>query len=225
MTHRSASRLLDHLPAIYREGGEQADLARLLRAFEELLFTGWQAPGDGFGGIERELQDLPALFAPLGLGDLPDDEARSARTPDRFLPWLATWLAFAPHALVSRERLRHVVAGIVPLYGRRGTRAYLETLLPLCFDEIASVRIDEGEMTGLRLGASTLGVDSVLAEERPFWFSVDIIPAAPLRRGPAASARFEQRLRAIIDFAKPAHTAYELKLRLDHAEAAGGPGE
>lgn len=198
-----AGRLLAHLPALYRSPEAGDDLRRLLGVFDELLFTGQrdaQVPG-----IERELAGLPALFAPLGTEG---DETR--RTPARFLPWIASWLAFVPHGLFEAEALRRIVAGIVPLYGRRGTREYLERLLELCFDEIDAVRVDERDLGGLCLGRSRIGVDTLLAEERPFWFGVEV----RMRRAPAdGAARLEQRLRAVIDFAKPAHTAYELRLR------------
>lgn len=202
MTAGRPSRLLDQLPAIYRQDGTQ--LAALLAAFEELLFDGHEdASQTRVPGIERELNALPSLFAPLGT----DDDARA--TSDRFLPWLAAWLAFAPHRLVAPERLRHVIAGIVPLYSRRGTRKYLVALLKLCFEEIDDVEVDEHDRAGLQIGRSRLGRDTLLALERPFWFRVEI----RLRddaASPAATSRLEQHIRAVIDFAKPAHTAYEL---------------
>ena len=227
MAASTRTRLLDQLPAIYRSGGPDDDLPALLRVFEELLFTGHEDAQVVLPGIERQLLAVPSLFAPLGLDDKAQGRSREAgpRTPERFVPWLAAWLAFAPHPLFEPERLRRIVAGIVPLHGRRGTRSYLEQLLRLCFEEIANVHVDEQDQTGLRVGRSKLGLDSLLAEERPFWFSVDI----DVRGDGTAQAwstgamRFEQRVRAIIDFAKPAHTAYELRLHGGGADAVG-PG-
>jgi len=222
MGREEPSRLLRQLPAIYREDGSDGDLARLLRPLEELFFWGSGEPSERLPAVEAALGLLPAVFAPLGSTD---GNTQPSRTLDRFLPWLATWLAFVPHALVEPERLRHVVAGIVPLYGRRGTRAYLERLIRLCFDEIEDVKVDEHENACLRVGSSRIGVDSLLAEDRPFWFRVDVdlraTPAGPSR--PAASARFERRLRAIIDFAKPAHTAYNLRVHARADAVAAGP--
>lgn len=219
MAAATPTRLLDHLPAIYRSGdGGDDDLARLLGVFEEFFFVGGGQAPQQVDGIARRLEAIPALFAPLGLGsDDHGDDHDSDRTPAPFVPWLATWLSFTPHHLFEPERLRHIVAGIVPLYGKRGTRAYLEALLTLCFaDEIAGVSIDEQALGGLCIGSSKLGVDSRLSEERPFWFSVDI----EVRRddaSPAGASRLEQRVRTIIDFARPAHTAYSLTLRPGHA--------
>lgn len=198
----TTARLIDHLPAIYR-GSEHLD--ELLSVFDELLFgEDAEAP---LPAIEYELRNLPRVFAPLGA----DGDSRSndgPRTPTRFLPWLASWLAFAPHRLFEPEELRRIVAGIVPLYGRRGTRAYLEQLLALCFDEVAQVQVEE-RLDGFCLGRSRIGVDTWLSEERPFWFSVDV----RVRGGAPAATRLEQRVRAVIEFAKPAHTTYDLTLR------------
>ena len=201
------TRLLDHLPAIYRHDSD--DLRGLLAAFDELLFTGRSDARATVPGIEHELQRMPALFAPLGVsGD------GLAQTPARFLPWIASSLAFAPYRLFEPEQLRRIVAGIVPLYGRRGTRAYMEQLLKLCFDEVAKVHVDERDLTGLCLGRSKIGIDSLLAAQRPFWFSVDV----HVQRPAAAAAALDQRLRAVIDFAKPAHTTYDLRMHLTEPE-------
>jgi phage tail-like protein len=224
MNARPGNRLLALLPAIYRSDDAGDDLLPLLRVFEEFLFDGHVDAQIRTDGIERRLKAVPTLFAPHGLdGDNAGaQESEEGRTPERFLPWLASWLAFTPRDLFEPERLRHVVAGIVPLYGRRGTRVYLEALLTLCFEEIAAVQIDEREQVGLRVGLSRLGVDSLLARERPFWFGVDI----ELRRDamaavrPTAAMRFEQQVRAVIDFAKPAHTAYELRMHRAHSGAS-----
>lgn len=205
----TTTRLIDHLPAIYR-GSE--DLRALLSVFDELLFTGHRDAPAQVPGIERELRRLPALFAPLGVGG-----DASPRTPARFLPWLAGWLAFTPHQLFQPEQLRRIVAGIVPLHGRRGTRVYMEQLLELCFDEVAQVRVDERGFSGLCLGRSRIGVDTWLAEEQPFRFSVDV----RLRAGAPAAERLEPRLRAVIEFAKPAHTIYDLRVHASQGPPRG----
>lgn len=228
MPAKPRTRLLDHLPAIYRDEDAGDALPALLQVMEQFFFVGHAEAR--VPGIERQLEGVPALFAPFGSDDAAQPHADDAdrRTPDRFLPWLATWMSFAPRDLFTAERLRHIVAGIVPLYGMRGTRAYLEALLKLCFEEISDVHIDEHEDVGLRVGIAKLGIDSLLAEKRPFWFSVDIgvDGNGPRSRGRPASApgdvRFEDRVRAVIEFAKPAHTAYVLRLRPGSAGTSPG---
>jgi len=193
------ARLLGHLPAVFRAADTSGDLRRLLAAFEAVLF----GEGDpARPGIEEQVDAIPRYFAPL------PGPAETA-CPDRFLPWLAQWLAFAPHALFSPPELRRIVAGIVPLYGWRGTRVYLERLLALCFEDIDAVAIDESPGAGLRLGQARIGVDSLLGTDTPFRFRVVL----GLRGDAPAGAAFEARVRAIIDFARPAHTAYELAWR------------
>jgi hypothetical protein len=101
------------------------------------------------------------------------------------------------------------------LYGRRGTRAYLEQLLEICFPEISKVVIDDEAALGLVIGQARVGQDTLLGGERPFWFRV-VIDAKEHEFEPEnrqAREGFEQRVREIIDFAKPAHTTCELRLR------------
>ncbi len=210
MTPTRADRMFASLPDVYRASDESGDLARLLGVFEALFFGHAGEPPAGLPGIERRLPAIPALFAPLGS---PAD--RSARTPEPFLNWLASWLAFTPHALFAPAALRRVVAGIVPLYGLRGTRDYLVRLVALCFDEVRTVDVDDRPRVGFTVGSSRLGSDSRLAQGRAFWFKVvvELHAAAPSTAGDDRFDSLERRLRAVIDFAKPAHTVYDLVLK------------
>lgn len=206
MDAEPGDRLFAALPAVYREGDASGDLGRLLGVLEALFFTGSRVEDAALPGIERQLPALPALFSPAE-----GDECEGARwsTPEGFLHWLAAWLAFTPHALFDAEALRRISAGIVPLYGLRGTRDYLLRLLHLCFGpELAAVHLDDRPRVGFTIGRSMVGQDTRLARSRPFWFKVEVeLP------DDAEPARLEHRLRAVIDFAKPAHTAYELQWR------------
>jgi phage tail-like protein len=203
-------RLLNSLPAIFRTTDTSGELQSLLGAFEDILFG---AENQGMPGIEQEIDAVPTYFAPLGKGI---EGQGTARTPDRFVSWLAEWVAFTPHALFTPEQLRKIVAGIVPLYGRRGTRMYLEQLIKLCFDEISVVEIDERPDFGMRVGYAKIGIDTLLGIERPFQFRVVIevrTPQEATRHTQTSKTEFDYRIRAIIDFAKPAHTDYELRLK------------
>jgi phage tail-like protein len=207
--NRSDARLLNNLPAIYRAADSSGELRRLLGAFEELLFAGVT---EGTLGIEQQISNVPSLFAPLGIGGL--EKGASARTPNGFLPWLAGWVAFSPYELFSPEQLRRIVAGIVPLYGRRGTRAYLEALLRLCFDELLAVEINDQVTAGFIIGRARIGEDSLLVADRPFWFRVDVElrrPEGPANEQSESKSALERRVRAVIDFASPAHTSYEIR--------------
>ena len=203
-------RMLASLPSIYRAGAAAdpgGDLARLLGVFEALYFGDDAAAAlVGLPGIERSVQAIPTLFAPLG-----SDVDPQSRTPEPFLNWLATWLAFTPHALFGADALRRIISGIVPLYGLRGTQAYLVQLIGLCFAEVRHVHVDDRPSAGLTIGSATIGSDTLLVRARPFWFKVVVeveVDGAHTDRD--AAADLQRKLRAVIDFAKPAHTAYEL---------------
>src|SRR5215470_4912514 len=124
-------------------------------------------------------------------------------------------------------RLRHILclhpkpcgasAGIIPLYKLRGTRDYLVHLLELCFgDELARIHVDDRPSVGFTIGQSDLGVDTRLAVSRPFFFKVVVERHEPPTEamGADVAEALQHRLRAVIDFAKPAHTIYELEMRM-----------
>lgn len=217
-----SGRLLNTLPAIYRAADTSGQLGRLLGVFEDVLFG---SPAHGRDGIEQQIAAIPSVFAPLGVAG--DEQQDGARAPSEFLPWLAGWVAFSPYAFFTAEQLRPIVAGITPLYGKRGTRDYVEQLLRLCFDEILDVEIDERPIFGLRVGHARIGEDTLLGSDRPFWFRV-AIEARPSeeKSGERWESKFwfEQRLRAVIDFAKPAHTDYDLRLRFAETGEVGSSG-
>jgi hypothetical protein len=50
-------------------------------------------------------------------------------TPDEFLPWLSEWVALTHKVGLAPKRQRDLVAMIVPLYAKRGTKGYLTKLL------------------------------------------------------------------------------------------------
>jgi len=202
--------MFSSLPAVFRSRDATGHLKHLLDVLAAFFFT-----GDHFWpGLEQRLDDIPALFSPMAA---PHDEFRIGRTPDRFLPWLAAWLSFTPYSLFAPEALRRILAGIVPLYGLRGTRDYLVHLLELCFgDELARIHVDDRPSVGFTIGQSDLGVDTRLAVSRPFFFKVVVEgrEAAGEPIGADGAEALQHRLRAVIDFAKPAHTTYELEMRM-----------
>src|SRR5690242_19281542 len=124
-----SGRMLDSLPAIYRNNDMGGHLQRLLGVFEEVLFV---SDDPAAPGIEQQIDAVPSFFSPSGIvpgygaAEQGAEKNKIRRTPDRFLPWLATWVAFTPHALFPPEQLRTIISGITPLYSKRGTRDYLE---------------------------------------------------------------------------------------------------
>jgi phage tail-like protein len=220
--------MLDSLPAIYRNNDEGGHLQRLLGAFEEVLFYN---DDPATPGIEQQIDAIPSFFSPSGItpGYGIAEQSVATRAPDRFLAWLATWVAFTPHALFPPEQLRTIISGIAPLYSKRGTRDYLEQLLKLCFPEIREVEIDDNPVPGFVIGEAKVGEDTLFGDERPFWFRVDIgayqrgtVSEAPAGQHTFDEHEFEQRVRTIVDFAKPAHTDYELHVYFSVPDAGMG---
>jgi phage tail-like protein len=223
-----ADRMLAALPAIYRAADESGQLRALLRAFESVLLESGDASAPA---IAQDIDALPQCFAPLGVarsgeiatanGPYRIQAHKRNPAPEHFLAWLAQWVAFSPYHLFSPERLRKIVAGIVPLYGSRGTRQYLEALLALCFGEDGvEFTIDEEPLHGFLIGRARLGESTVLATDEPFRFQVSVVMREHGRKAPDEPwEAFESRVRAIVDFARPAHTEYELVLRRGTANA------
>ena len=118
-----------------------------------------------------------------------------------------------------------LLMGIVPLYARRGTPAYLKALLRLCFEEIADIDLQEHLGGGLRVGQARIGTTTQLGAVRPFTFGLGIT-LRPRAEGwhEAALAPLGASLRAVIDFAKPAHTCCELHLAASDAGPVHGCG-
>lgn len=193
----SGSAGLPYLPAQDGEGS----------AFQEL--TAFTLPGD----TDPEVEEAPRTDSahPAHAAVVPPFDTA---TRDAFMPWLAArWVSFAPFAHFEPARLRRIVAGIVPLYARRGTPAYLKALLRLCFEEIADIDLQEHLSGGLRVGQARIGTTTQLGAVRPFTFGLGIT-LRPRAEGwhEAALAPLGASLRAVIDFAKPAHTCCELHL-------------
>jgi phage tail-like protein len=202
--------LLNHLPAIYHTS---KDLQALLSIFEAVLFG---TDGRGPSGQRRLSLDeiMPLEDAIASIASLFD----AYETPKEFIPWLAQWVALTHLSGLTEERQRQLVARIVPLYARRGTKNYLAELVTLFTPDNTTVSIEDQELQGFIIGTAKIGLDTRLAPDRPFWFEVKILLPAPSddpeeRR--AFRAQWEQRIRRIVDLSKPAHTLYELDCQFE----------
>ena len=205
---QAASSYLDHLPAMFREGGDAGPgfLGRYLLAFEQVL-TGVGDPARpgleekldgiaaaGLAGVERHFEPGPGL---------PEGQ----RAPTEFLEWLAGWVAIAFRADVDELRRRELIARAVPLYRLRGTKQGLAALLGIYTR--MGVSIDE-RTTRFQVGVhSRVGVDTVLEGGAPHHFRVTV--RLPLGT-PEEIHRQRQIATAVVDAEKPAHTHYELDI-------------
>jgi phage tail-like protein len=200
------TKLIDLLPAIYQEPGSEGRsnyLPRFLTAFERILFgtvesseaaADRQAPADmeRTQGLRDRIVQLGKLLDPW-------------LAQDKFLPWLAGWMALTLRTNLRPERKRELIANMIPFYRIRGTRKYLEELLRLCVD--VPTAVEEEDIPPLQIGRhSTLGRDTYIGGGAPHFFRVKMV-ALQL----SVPALEEQRKLAyeVVELAKPAHTAYE----------------
>ena len=203
---RSPSRLLEYLPAIYREDPFPG---QFLLAFEKVLL-GRQDDVDfcyeentlvsRSEGYDRCYEGLAETIA--GLATLFDPR----ETKEEFLPWLAKWAAFTLRADLDIPKQRDFIARIIQLYRWRRTKKNLQDLLAVF--TVGAPTITEISSAGLQVGVhATIGRDTYIGGGPPHYFHVAISL-------PRASAQTQGRqleiARALIDLEKPAHTHYDL---------------
>ena len=132
--------LLNQLPTPYRVDsqiyrdpatGQEATVyptADFLRAFEAVLLQGIPDDQDRNTpeplGLERLIDKLSTYFV-AGERRRPLD----AKTPEEFLPWLASWLAFSMRADLPASARRDFVHNLTVLYRWRGTQENLKRVL------------------------------------------------------------------------------------------------
>ncbi len=193
-TPRRVNRLLEFLPAIYRDPGEEAPfLGRFLLAFESLIT-----------GLEQELDSLHRYFQPAAYGLEPGIEP----APEAFLEYLSGWVALILREDWQPHEKRRILDNVVSAYRKRGTAAGLRQMVAAytgleveIFDSFAPFRV----------GMSRLGIDTMIAGGPPHYF---VVRVALLPQDAAALTRKREIVRAIIDQEKPAHTFYDLEVRL-----------
>lgn len=136
------------------------------------------------GAVERPLAGLHRYFTP-GPGPGADE-----RAPDEFLPWLAGWLGLALRPEWDGETRRRFIAAAAELYRLRGTRAGVRLALELYVGDPTAVRIHEFTAP-------------------PHFFQVEI---AERTSDPAALARTDRCVRALVEQTKPAHAVFGLRI-------------
>jgi len=182
--YRESIRLLDFLPALFREGsapGAPNFLERFLEAFQVVV----EDLASGIGGVHRSF----------------DPEATSAD----FLEWLSGWVALSLRADLPEGRRREFIRRAVPLYRQRGTKSGLEAVLGI----YTALPAEVTELhTAFQIGVSSrIGTDTVVGGGAPHFFRVLLrVPSAD----PERIRWYREVAVAIIDMEKPAHTRYAL---------------
>ncbi|HUA45472.1 MAG TPA: phage tail protein [Solirubrobacteraceae bacterium] len=202
---------LDYLPAIYQEGADPDQLAffnAYLLGFEQVL-TGVGNASDP--GLEEFLDGISGPAGPV-LGGLaryfiPMAAAELLQTDRHFLPWLSGWVALVLRQDATEAQQRRLIANAVSVFYRlRGTAEGIRQVLA-AYD--IGVQIDE-DLERMQIGVnSTIGVDTRIDGGAPNEFRVNAyLPVAD----PSQLAALTQRITAIVDIEKPAHTFYELTI-------------
>lgn len=133
---------------------------------------------------------------------------------EELLEWVATWIGLVLHRNWSLRKKRVVIARILPLYRKRGTRAGLEDLLELYFERKIKI-IDDSPARGFRPGGKA-GRIGARRERRPlggfprYYFIAAV--ALKLTDLPRAH-RLIESIRAVIEREKPIHVNYNLAVR------------
>lgn len=194
---------LQYLPAQFHQ---DRILEQFLKMFEAVL-TGSEKPVEISGkpviGLEQTIDRLSSWFTPQGLG--PDDQS-----PDKFLAWLAGWVALTLREDWSIEKQRHLIKQVVSWYPIRGTKKALETYLRLYLEAVNSgdVVIEE-DARSFQVGIEAeLNKTTIVGGLPDHYFRVKV------RFGTADPQLRQQRRRAIesiLDQEKPAHTYYQVE--------------
>jgi phage tail-like protein len=213
----------DWLPAIYRD----TDAERLLDII-----------GGMFARLHGVIDQLPAstdplsvFFDPPAVG--PDDAALDAKRRE-YLTWFAGWVNLVISDEWTYEQQRQILARILPIYRKRGTREGLAEYLKIYAGGEISIEDDRppiqvGQPTSDQVGVnmiiggfppateslqvaavSEIGSNAVIDGFPPYFF---IVRAAVSASGPQALIRKRKAITAVLEMEKPAHTWYHLTVK------------
>lgn len=218
MTSANHNLAQDWLPEIYRG----TEVERLLAII-----------GDMFDRTHGIIDQLPAsldplsdFFDPTGAG--PDAEQRD------YLTWFAGWANLVVSDDWTYEQQRKILARILPIYRKRGTREGLLEYLKIYAGGEITIEDDRppiqiGQLTSAQVGinmiiggfppatpplevgmVSELDSNAVIDGFPPYFF---MVRAAVSDSGPKALTRKRKAITAVLEMEKPAHTWYHLAVR------------
>lgn len=112
------SSFVDYLPSVLWSQKDDSSrfLGRMLCIFEEIL-TG--IPDGDTYNFEKVIDELAQLFNPW-------------KTNEKFLPWLASWVALTLSEDFSEYQKRKLISEIVSVYQERGLKNSLQSYLDIC---------------------------------------------------------------------------------------------
>ncbi|MEL6320007.1 MAG: phage tail protein [Cyanobacteria bacterium J06626_14] len=187
---RPRTRLMEFLPAIYREVDF---MHRYLQIFEQALRPIFETTD----ALTRYLDPLTA--------------------PEALLPFLAHWVAWPMDTLpLMPSHQRRLIRNAMTLYRwrgtRRGLRLFLHYATGLPLDEAVdegdrAIAIQESSSKAFLLGNVHLGPNATLGRGRPYHFIVTLRPDHSEAEGLPLSL-----IHRIITQEKPAHCTYDLHI-------------
>ena len=177
---------INYLPGIYQDADEEN--ADFLQRF--LLISAHLT-----SGIEENLEFVHELFDPR-------------ITNEKWLPWLASWLAMPLLEGWDEERRREIIQRTPELYRLRGTAAGLKLALRLFADVKAEIHEGEWPYPGMVIGrSSTIGKDTTLSP--PVFISQCFTVELPDKKTEISRERL-RTVQALVETEKPAHAHYAL---------------
>jgi len=232
MEEENSSKLIDYLPNLFREktrDGTPPFIERYLRIFEQILIETDEngLPGENKTqvkkGIAETLTVMSELFYP-GSGFFNSKDISEQKTGendresrkfadyfsidmDGFLRWLADWIALVLKEDWDRDKRREVIARMIPIYRKRGTKAGLEEYLKIYAGEGVSITDELGPFQ-LEVN-SRVEKDTVIEGLPPYCFIVNMILTVP---DPALLYKKKKAVTDIIETEKPVHTNYVLNI-------------
>ncbi len=177
---------IQFLPGIYQDADEENTdfLQRFLLIAQHLT-----------SGIEENLEFIHELFDPR-------------ITQQRWLPWLASWLAMPLLEGWPEEKRREIIQRTPELYRLRGTAAGLKLALRLFADVKAEIHEGEWPYPGMVIGkSSTIGKDTILSP--PVFISQCFTVELPDKKNEISREKL-RTVQALVETEKPAHAHYAL---------------
>ncbi len=212
--------LLDWLPEVFRDTSAE----NLLNIMAEM-----------FGDIHSQIGQLPDSVAPQSaFFDPPVGEEGPTAEQQDYLEWFSSWVNLLLSEEWEQDQKRDILAKILPLYKKRGTREGLTQYLkiyagegivieddrpPIQVGDSASAQVGENMIIGgfppdtaaMQLDTvSEVGRNAVVEGFPPYFF---IVRAAVSVSGPAALTKKRKAIVKILEMEKPAHTWYRLWVR------------
>jgi phage tail-like protein len=157
-----------------------------------------------FGSIEERLNEMHKYFDPY-------------ETPEKFLPWLASWTAMIVEEDWPVAKKRRLIRKAVELYRIRGTVKGLKLFVSLFTGHEPEIRENAWPFRGWRVGiTSAIGVDTVVLP--PVNLARSFIVEMPMSYTDI-STEAVIRIHEIIQLEKPSHTQYYLQFAVEDRSA------